>query len=55
DDIFPIESAKYAYEKVKEVYRFLNAEDKIDSDFFEGRHEISGRKSYDFLVKWLHT
>jgi len=53
DDIFPIESTKYAYEKVKEVYKLLNAEDKIDSDFFEGRHEISGRKSYDFLVKWL--
>lgn len=55
DDIFPIESAKYAYERVKEVYKFLNAEDKIDSDFFEGRHEISGRKAYDFLVKWLYT
>ncbi|MGB9758789.1 MAG: alpha/beta hydrolase family protein [Thermoproteota archaeon] len=55
DDIFPIESAKYAYEKVREVYRFLNAENKVDSDFFEGRHEISGRKAYDFLAKWLHA
>ncbi|MEM0002756.1 MAG: alpha/beta hydrolase family protein [Thermoproteota archaeon] len=53
DDIFPIESTKYAYEKVREVYRFLGAEEKLDSDFFEGCHEISGRKSYDFLVKWL--
>jgi len=55
DDIFPINSVIYAYNKVKEVYKFLNAEDKIDADFFEGRHEISGRKSYDFLVRWLKS
>jgi len=53
DPIFPIEAAKKAYEKLKEIYEFLNASDKIDSDFFEGQHEISGAKAYDWLERWL--
>ena len=53
DPIFPIEAAKKAYEKIKEIYKFLDAQDKIDSDFFDGQHEISGAKAYDWLEKWL--
>ncbi|HZJ57673.1 MAG TPA: alpha/beta hydrolase family protein [Clostridia bacterium] len=53
DPIFPINATQNAYDKVKEIYKFLDAEDRIDSDFFEGEHEISGVKAYDWLVKWL--
>ncbi|NLJ40065.1 MAG: dienelactone hydrolase [Clostridiales bacterium] len=53
DPIFPIETAKIAYERIKGVYRFLGEEEKIDSDFFEGEHEISGAKAYDWLKRWL--
>ncbi len=53
DPIFPIEAAQRAYEKIKDIYRFLEAEDKIDSDFFEGDHEISGAKAYDWMERWL--
>ena len=53
DPIFPIDATREAYEKIRAIYRFLDAEDKIDSDFFQGEHEISGRKAYDWLVKWL--
>lgn len=53
DPIFPIEATKYAYEQVRRTYALLKAEDRLDADFFEGRHEISGRKSYEFMVKWL--
>ncbi|MCX8183674.1 MAG: alpha/beta hydrolase family protein [Crenarchaeota archaeon] len=53
DPIFPIEATKYAYEQVRRAYALLNAEDRLDADFFEGRHEISGRKAYEFMVKWL--
>lgn len=54
DPIFPIEAAKYAYEQIRRAYALLKAEDRLDADFFEGRHEISGRKSYEFMVKWLN-
>ncbi|HZJ83698.1 MAG TPA: alpha/beta hydrolase family protein [Clostridia bacterium] len=53
DEIFPIEASKEAYDKIRDIYRFLDAEDKIDSDFFVGTHEISGVKAYDWLEKWL--
>lgn len=55
DSIFPIEATKFAYERVKRVYDFLGVGDRLDKDFFEGVHEICGRKSYDFLVKWLKS
>ncbi|PMQ01733.1 MAG: acetylxylan esterase [Dictyoglomus sp. NZ13-RE01] len=55
DDIFPISSTIYAIEKVREVYKFLKAEEKFDTDIFEGRHEISGRKSFDFLKRELFS
>lgn len=53
DDIFPIQAAKKAYERIRDVYRFLGAEERIDSDFFVGQHEISGAKAYDWLERWL--
>ena len=42
DPIFPIDATREAYEKIKAIYRVLDAEDRIDSDF-PGDHEISGR------------
>jgi cephalosporin-C deacetylase-like acetyl esterase len=53
DDIFPIKAVDIAYNYVKEAYTLLKAEDKLDRDIFEGRHQISGRKSYDWLKRWL--
>ncbi|MEM2961212.1 MAG: alpha/beta hydrolase family protein, partial [Candidatus Bathyarchaeia archaeon] len=55
DPIFPIEAAKYAYERVHRAYALLKAEDKFEADFFEGGHEISGRRSYDFMASWLRN
>lgn len=53
DPIFPIKVTRESYEQIGEVYRLLDAEDKLDHDFFKGVHEISGAKSYDFFEKWL--
>ena len=55
DPIFPIKATKKAFEKLKKAYKLFNAEHLLDSDFFEGIHEISGRKAYDFLYKWLNS
>ena len=49
DDIFPVEATEFALSKVKKAYELLNATEKLDSDIFEGRHQISGRKAYTWL------
>jgi dienelactone hydrolase len=53
DDIFPIDGVKSSYARLEALYGRLGAKDKIDIDIFEGDHQISGAKAYDFLVKWL--
>lgn len=53
DPIFPIDSVKKAFGKTKEVYRIFGAKDNVESDYFEGRHRISGVKAYEFLQKHL--
>ena len=53
DDIFPIDGVKSSYARLESLYDRLNIKDKIDIDIFEGDHQISGAKAYDFLVKFL--
>lgn len=53
DDIFPITAVQQAYARVKEAYAALGAADHIEQDVFEGEHQISGAKAYDFLWRWL--
>lgn len=42
-----------AYEKLKKIYDFLSAGNKLDIDIFDGGHMFSGRKSIAWLEKWL--
>ncbi|MCQ6557609.1 alpha/beta hydrolase family protein [Paenibacillus mendelii] len=53
DTIFPIEASIDAAQQIRSIYRILGSEDKFDHDMFEGPHEISGAKAYDWLVRWL--
>jgi len=53
DDIFPIDGVKSSYARIEALYDRLGAKDKTDIDIFDGAHQISGAKAYDFLVKWL--
>ncbi|MCD6563989.1 MAG: acetylxylan esterase [Thermoproteales archaeon] len=55
DPIFPFKATLRAFNVLKKAYSLFNAEHLLESDFFEGKHEISGRKSYDFLKKWLYS
>ena len=54
DPIFPIEKVKEAVSRAKEVYKVFGAQDQIETDYFEGRHQISGRRAYDFLWEKLN-
>ncbi len=51
DKLFPIEASKTAHEKIKSVYSLVGAEDKLQIDVFNGKHSVSGKKSFDFLSK----
>ena len=49
DKLFPISASLEAHEKIKKVYALAGAEDKLQIDVFDGKHSVSGRKSFDFL------
>lgn len=53
DPIFPIEATRKAFAKLEKIYEVLGAREKLDKDFFEGQHQISGRKAYEWFLKWL--
>ncbi|MCP4639726.1 MAG: prolyl oligopeptidase family serine peptidase [bacterium] len=51
DRIFPIDATKRAYADLAKTYKVLGASEELDSDFFEGEHQWSNRKSLAFLEK----
>ena len=51
DKLFPIEASEKAHEKIKKVYSLAAASDKLHIDVFDGKHSVSGRKSFEFLSK----
>jgi predicted esterase len=53
DEIFPIQAVKRDTEKLRDLYKLWNAADKVEIDEFEGRHQISGRRAYQFLKQYL--
>jgi dienelactone hydrolase len=53
DPIFPIQAVEESVARAREIYRLYGAEDRLETDYFEGRHQISGRRAYDFLWEKL--
>ena len=53
DPIFPIKSVKESVQKAKKVYKLFGAETRVETDYFEGKHQISGKRAYDFLMEKL--
>ncbi len=51
DSIFPIDATKRAFAQLETTYAVLGASEAIESDFFEGVHQWSNRKSLPFLEK----
>lgn len=49
DKLFPIEASKTAHGNIIRVYSLVGAEEKLHIDVFDGKHSVSGRKSFDFL------
>ncbi len=53
DTIFPIEAVRSGVAKARSVYSAFGAKNLPETDYFEGRHQISGRKAYAFLQQAL--
>ena len=53
DPIFPIAGVRDAVSRAREIYRLFGSQDQLEVDEFEGRHQISGRRAYDFLWEKL--
>ena len=49
DPIFPIKAVRKGVRKGRAIYRTFGARDGISTDYFEGRHQISGQRAYEFL------
>jgi hypothetical protein len=54
DPIFPLEAVRRSVEIARSrVYATFGCPDRVETDFFEGRHQISGKQAYDFLKEKL--
>ncbi len=49
DSIFPRQAVEQSVARAEIVYGVFGAQGNIETDYFEGRHQISGRKAYEFL------
>ncbi|MGE5529719.1 MAG: dienelactone hydrolase family protein [Patescibacteria group bacterium] len=49
DPIFPLEAVRRGVAGARDVYEIFGAAGNLRTDYFEGRHQISGRVAYDFL------
>ena len=53
DPIFPVDGVNQAMARLQAIYSQQQAKDRLSYDIFAGNHEISGKKSYDWLLKSL--
>jgi dienelactone hydrolase len=53
DPIFPIAAVRRSVARAQAVYHVLGVENGVQTDVFEGRHQISGRKAYGWLTDRL--
>jgi dienelactone hydrolase len=53
DPIFPRHAVEKSVERAREVYNVFGSSTEVHTDYFEGRHQISGRKAYHFLHQAL--
>lgn len=53
DPLFPVASVQETVAILKEIYRAEGSAPKLDVDLFPGKHEVSGRLSYDWLAGQL--
>lgn len=53
DPIFPRTAVMKSVERAQSVYATFRDAPKVETDYYEGRHRISGNKAYEFLKRQL--
>ncbi len=53
DPLFPKKHVKIASEKIIDIYKSFGAGELVTTHYFEGGHEISGEKSYEWLLEQI--
>ena len=53
DPIFPIGAVRKSVARARKVYGVFGARKSIQTDYFEGDHQISGHKAWEFLIDRL--
>lgn len=51
DKLFPAAASEKAHKEIKRIYSLVGAEDKLHIDFFDGKHAVCGRYSFDYLAE----
>ncbi len=51
DKLFPVDASIKAHNEIKRIYSLADASDRLTIDVFNGKHSVSGAKSFDFLSK----
>jgi hypothetical protein len=53
DDIFPVAAVRKAMKTIRRAYAAYGVPEKLDVDYFDGEHQFSGRKTWDFFREQL--
>ena len=53
DEGFPIEASRQASNMVRRAYAAAGVPERFDVDEFDGLHEWSGAKAYDWMARWM--
>ncbi|GAA4859817.1 alpha/beta hydrolase family protein [Paenibacillus vulneris] len=53
DPIFPVATTREAIRILENIYADMGLSSNLDSHVFEGRHEVSGERSFDWLANTL--
>lgn len=53
DPGFPVAASRQAYAVLERIYAIAGVPDRLERDEFDGGHEFSGRRAFDFMGKWL--
>ncbi|MEM3041759.1 MAG: secretin N-terminal domain-containing protein, partial [Nitrososphaerota archaeon] len=53
DTGFPTHVARTSFAALLDEYALYDAADRLELDAFDGKHEISGKRAYEWFKKWL--
>ena len=53
DPLFPVDSAREAYQRIKHIYAAFGAADRVQQEVFDGGHRFNGEGGWEFVLDAL--